>query len=47
MQLSAFVARHFMTKKSLPLVSVDLIPDYDADTVKDTLIRLRERNPKG
>lgn len=47
MQLSAFVARHFMTKNSLPLVSVDLIPDYDADTVKDTLIRLRERNPKG
>lgn len=47
MQLSAFVARHFMSENSLPIVSVDLIPDYTAEFVKETLIRLRERNPDG
>ena len=47
MQLSAFVARHFMLKETLPVVSIDLIPDYDVDFIKDTLRRLCERNPDG
>lgn len=47
MQLSAFVARHFMVKKSLPVVAVDLIPDYEAGFIKSTLSALRDRNPEG
>ncbi len=47
MQLSAFVARHFNSKNSFPVVSIDLIPDYDIKFVKETVTRLRDRNPDG
>lgn len=47
MQLSAYVARHFKNSKTLPVVALDLIPDYDFSFIKDTLMRLCERNPDG
>lgn len=47
MQLSSFVARHFMKNRTLPVVSVDLVPDYDEDFITNTLLRLCKRNPEG
>lgn len=47
MQLSAFVARHFSSRNSFPIVSIDLIPDYSTEFVKETLTRLRDRNSDG
>lgn len=47
MQLSAFVSRHFKNSETLPVVSIDLIPDYDFSFIKDTLRRLSERNSDG
>lgn len=47
MQLSSFVARHFMHSKTLPTVKVDLVPDYNADFIAKALSALIKRNPEG
>ncbi len=47
MQLSSFVARHFMHSKTLPVVKVDLVPDYDAEFIARALSSLIKRNPEG
>ena len=47
MQLSSFVARHFMHSKTLPVVKVDLVPDYDAGFIARALGSLIKRNPEG
>lgn len=47
MQLSSFVARHFMYNKSMPKVKIDLVPDYSADFISETLFAMIKRNPEG
>ncbi|MBQ1994862.1 MAG: aminoacetone oxidase family FAD-binding enzyme [Clostridia bacterium] len=47
MQLSSFVARHFMYNKSMPKVKIDLVPDYSADFISETLFAMVKRNPEG
>ena len=47
MQLSSFVARHFMYNKSLPIVKIDLVPDYDEKFIEKALFSLIKRNPEG
>ena len=47
MQLSSYVARHFLNHNSLPVVSVDLVPDYDESFIAKALFALIKRNPDG
>ncbi len=47
MQLSSYVARHFMYNKSLPTVKIDLVPDYNEEFLAKALFSIIKRNPDG
>lgn len=47
MQLSAYIARHFIKNKTAPLVKIDLVPDFEKDALQKAVSEICNHNPEG